>query len=210
MKKVLILGIFGFLFANQSNAQFTNNYELGIGARVQKTEQLYWENGVGLDYTSDFLLHKKIHLKMSYATSRLGSAIGSNALKQDNYLIGADWRFRSEKDFQLFAGINTGYFHFDTEVPIFDVLPHNSMLFSLETGFFYKFKFPMATSLSVGYNLINGDGVSKPGTLFPVYYQLSVFYYLTPHSLNSQIPKRKSFDPVYKKRTKKGGNLNEI
>lgn len=178
MKRLIIIFLLGFIFIASSTAQFFESYELGVGARVQKTEQLYWENGVGLDYTSDFLLHKKIHLKMSYASSRLGSAIGSNAIKQDNYLVGVDWRFRSDKDFQVFAGANTGFFHADMETPQFDILPHNSMLFSVETGLFYKFKFPMATSLSVGYNLINGDGVSKPGTLFPVFYQLSVFYYI--------------------------------
>jgi len=178
MRKVVLCVLFSIVFVVQSNAQFASNYELGVGLRIQKTEQLYWENGIGLDYTSDFLMKKKIHIKMSYASSRIGSAFGTNAIKQDNYLIGADWRFRSDKDFQIFVGSNTGFFHFDTENPIFDVLPNNSMLLSLETGLFYKFKFPLATSLSVGYNIINGDGVSKPGTLFPVFYQLSVFYCL--------------------------------
>ncbi len=178
MRKVVLCVLFSIVFVVQSNAQFASNYELGVGLRIQKTEQLYWENGIGLDYTSDFLMKKKIHIKMSYASSRIGSAFGTNAIKQDNYLIGADWRFRSDKYFQIFAGLNTGFFHFDTENPIFDVLPNNSMLLSLETGLFYKFKFPLATSLSVGYNIINGDGVSKPGTLFPVFYQLSVFYCL--------------------------------
>lgn len=177
MKQIIIPVFFIIFSVIETYAQFAENYELGIGVRIQKTEQLYWENGVGLDYTSDFLMKKKIHLKMSYASSRIGSALGTNAIKQDNYLIGADWRFRPDKDFQIFAGMNTGFFHFDTEEPMFDVLPNNSMLLSLETGLFYKFKFSMATSLSVGYNLINGDGVSKPGTLFPVFYQLSVFYY---------------------------------
>jgi len=178
MKKNIIVVLLLIFCITETYAQFTNNYELAMGVRFQKTEQLYWENGVGLDYTSDFLMQKKIHLKMSYASSRIGSAFGTNAIKQDNYLIGADWRFRTEKDFQIFAGMNTGFFHYDTEDPIFDVLPNNSMLLSVETGLFYKFKFPMAASLSVGYNLINGDGVSKPGTLFPVFYQLSVFYYI--------------------------------
>jgi hypothetical protein len=115
---------------------------------------------------------------MSYITSRLGSAISSNAIRQENYLIGADWRFRAKKPFQIFAGLNTGYFHADMENEIFNVLPHNSLMLSVEAGLFYKFKFPIATSLSAGYNLINGDGVSTPGSLFPVFYQLSVFYYL--------------------------------
>jgi len=177
MRKIFIFVAVFMLFIPFANAQKDScNYELGVGLRFQKTEQLYWENGVGADFTSDFLLHKKIHLKLSYATSRLGSAINSNAVKQDNFLIGADWRFRSDKNFQIFAGLNTGFFHADMETPIFNVLPHNSMLFSLETGLNYKFRFPLEASLSVGYNVINGDGLTIPGTLFPVFYQLSVFY----------------------------------
>ena len=177
MRKALF-AVFVILSISLLKAQTAASDELAVGLRFQKTEQLYWENGVGADFTSDFLLHKKIHLKLSYATSRIGSAFLTNAIRQDNVVIGVDWRFRSDKDFQLFAGLNTGFFHADMENPIFNVLPHNSMLLQLETGLFYKFKFPLATSLSVGYNLINGDGVNVPGTLFPVYYQLSVFYYI--------------------------------
>jgi len=153
MKKAMIFLVLFYIGIPFSNAQDRAPYELGVGIRFQKTQSLYWENGIGADFTSDFLLHKKIHLKMSYATSRMGSAFNSNAIKQDNYLIGADWRFRSEKDLQIFAGANTGFFHADMEEAEFDVLPHNSMLLLLETGLFYKFKFPLATSLSVGYNV---------------------------------------------------------
>lgn len=178
MKKLLII-LFP-LFANfsQIDAQKSSLDEFALGIHFQKTDKLYWENGIGLDYTSNVLMGKRIHLKLSYATSRLGSAIKSNAIKQDNYLIGADWRLRSQKDFQLFAGLNTGFFHADMETAAFNVLPHNSILFSVETGLFYKFQFPAALNLSIGYNIINGDGVSKPGSLFPVFYQLSFFYYI--------------------------------
>jgi len=185
MRKSLFILFVSLIIVSNAWAQSTDSYELGVGLRFQKTEQLYWENGFGADFTSGFLLNKKIHLKLSYTSSRLGSAFSSNAIKQDNYLIGADWRFRSEKDFQIFAGLNTGFFHADMERAQFDILPHNSMLFSLETGLFYKFKFPLALNLSLGYNIINGNGVSSPGTLFPLYYQMSVFYYI-------DIPKKKS------------------
>lgn len=178
MKKILFLFVAVMLQIPVMKAQLIASDELGVGLRFQKTEQLYWENGVGLDYTSDFLQKKRIHLKMSYATSRLGSAMLGNAVRQDNFLVGADWRFRSQKPLQIFAGLNTGFFHADMENSVFDVLPHNSLLLSAEAGLFYKFKFPLAASLSVGYNLINGDGMSKPGTLFPVYYQMSVLYYI--------------------------------
>lgn len=178
MNKSLLLGVVSMMITPFIKAQKNETYELGIGLRFQKTEQLYWENGIGADFTSDFLLNRRIHLKMSYATSRIGSALIGNAIKQDNIVVGADWRFRSQKDFQIFAGLNTGFFHADMETAQFNVLPHNSLLFSLETGLFYKFKFPVASSLTVGYNLINGDGLNTPGTLFPVVYQLSVFYYI--------------------------------
>lgn len=172
-RKSLFVSFFCVMLIPVANAQLFESYELGAGLRFQKSEQMYWENGVGVDFTSDFLLNKKIHLKMSYATSRLGSALGSNAVKQDNFLVGADWRFRAEKDLQIFAGLNTGFFYADMEELQFSVLPHNSMLLSVETGLFYKFKFPAAASLSAGYNLM-----TTPGTLFPVFYQLSLFYYL--------------------------------
>lgn len=179
MKKIIPILFVLSLFSTHSNAQLFQNYELGVGARIQKTEQLYWENGISTDFTSDFLLKKNIHVKLSYVTSRIGSAFNSNALKQDNFIIGADWRFRSSKRFQIFAGFNTGFFHADMENIQFYSLPHNSLTFGMETGLYYKFKFPLTASLSVGYNLINGDGIGTPGTLFPVYYQMSVFYNIT-------------------------------
>ena len=178
MKKILFTSFFFCLFSLVILAEEPASYELGVGLRFQKTEQLYWENGVGADFTSDFLLQKKIHLKLSYATSRLGTAFLSNAIRQDNYLIGADWHFMADKPFQIFAGLNTGFFHADMESPQFDVLPNNSLLFSVEAGMSYKFKFPVTVSLSTGYNLISGDGLTVPGSLFPVFYQLSVYYHL--------------------------------
>jgi hypothetical protein len=178
MKKILSLLLPFLFFCVTVNAREPDTYELGVGVRIQKTEQLYWENGAAVDYTSGFLLHKQVHLKLSYVTSRLGNAFTGNAVKQDNYIVGADWHFRSTKAFQIFAGLNTGFFHADMETQQFNVLPHNSILFSLEAGLYYKFKFPLAAGLSAGYNLINGNGVSTPGTLFPVFYQLSVFYRL--------------------------------
>ena len=62
----------------------------------------------------------------------------------------------------------------DYENPLFDILPTKSMLLSVETGLNYQFKFPMSASLTLGYNLKNGDGVNVPGSLFPVFYRLSI------------------------------------
>lgn len=178
---LLVFSLFVQFTKSQDNVAVTNSQnipqEFGVGIRVQKTEGLYWENGVSADYTADFLLHKHVHLKLSYVTSRLGTALATNAIRQDNYILGADWRFMPDKPFQIFTGLNTGFFHADMENSVFNVLPHNSLLLSVEAGLSYKFKKPFGVNLSAGYNVISGDGVSSPGTLFPVYYQLSVFYY---------------------------------
>lgn len=175
MKKI-ILPLILFLFTGVVNAQFTKNYELNGGVVIQKTLKLYWENGIGADYTSDFLLNKKIHLKAAYVTSVLGSAMGTNAIKQGSFTLGANWHFFHTRPLQIFAGLNTGYFAADYEEEVFDVLPHKSLMLQLEGGLTYKFNASITASLSAGYNLITGDGVNGPGTLFPLFYQLKVFY----------------------------------
>ena len=175
MRKLILLFtlLLSFHFVS---AQFLANYEINGGVVMQKTQKLYSENGIGADFTSDFLLNKKIHLKLNYVTSRLGSALGTNAIKQDNLTIGADWHFFPTKPLQIFTGLNTGYFYADYEEDMFKQLPHSSVLMRFESGLSYKFNNPFSASLSFGYNFVNGNGVSKPGTLFPVFYQLKIFY----------------------------------
>ncbi|MHB9055293.1 MAG: hypothetical protein ACYC2P_03950 [Paludibacteraceae bacterium] len=175
MRKLELLFIF-FLFLDHANAQFVKNYELNAGLVSQKTQKLYWENGFGADFTSDFLLNKRVHLKGAFITSRLGSAIGSNAIKQESLTLGADWRFFHKRAFQIFTGLNTGYFMAHYEDPQFDVLPNTSVLFQFESGLVYHFVFPLSISASLGYNFINSNGSEGPGTLFPVYYQLKAYY----------------------------------
>ena len=150
--------------------------ELKAGIRIQKAQKLYWENGVAFDYANPKILYSRIHFGASYATSRLGSALGSNAIKQDNYLVSAAYHFRPQKQLQPFARLNLGYFHADYEEAVFDVLPNSAFMTSVDAGLYYEFKIPLTLSLSAGYNLNAGTGSAGPGTLFPVYYQLSVFY----------------------------------
>lgn len=160
------------------SAQSTKQQNLKAGIVLQKTQSLYWENGVGFDYSSANVFDNKIHFKATFLSSRLGSAFNSNAIKQDNFIVGADWRFLSEKDLQILVGLNTGVFKAHYDDPIFDVLPSSAILLSAETGLTYQFKFPMSAVLSVGYNLRSGDGVGIPGTLFPVFYKLGLYYSL--------------------------------
>ncbi len=41
-----------------------------------------------------------MHFGLSYVTTRLGSALGTNAIKQDNYLLNVGYFFRNQKKLQ--------------------------------------------------------------------------------------------------------------
>ena len=181
MKKKFVFCILSFfsVLCLQAQSSGTNDGWLGEikgGIRIQKTQKLYWENGFSFDFASPKIADSRIHFGVSYVTTRLGSAMGSYAIRQDNYLISAGYHFRHQKQLQPFARLNTGYFHADYEEDIFDVLPNTSFLFSVDAGFSYEFKIPITASLSAGYNVISGSGTSRPGTLYPFYYQMSIFY----------------------------------
>ena len=176
MRKTVLLVIFSFtvLLANAKSNGL--NGELKGGVRIQKAQKLYWENGFCADYASSSIADGSIHFGASYATSRLGSAMGSNAIKQDNYLVSAAYHFRHQKQFQPFTRMNLGYFHADYEDAAFDDLPNSAFLFPIDAGLSYQFSFPLTLDLSVGYHFNAGDGTSGPGTLYPVFYQFSICY----------------------------------
>lgn len=181
MKKKLVLSflfITSFLCLQAQTSDPSDGWlgELKGGIRLQKTQKLYWENGFAFDFASPKIADSRIHFGLSYVTTRLGSAMGTNAIKQDNYLVGAGYHFRANKQFQPFTRLNLGYFHADYEYAIFDVLPGNAFLLSLDAGLSYEFKVPLTISLSAGYNLNSGTGTAGPGTLFPVFYQMSIYY----------------------------------
>ena len=150
--------------------------DLKVGVRIQKTQKLYWENGFAIDYTCSRLYNKRVHLGLSYTTSRLGSAMNSNAIKQDNYLFNASYHFRHNKSLQPIFRINLGYFYADMEEEIFQVIDHTAFMFSLDAGIYYQFDFPLSIGLTAGYNLSAGNGTSGPGSLYPIFYQMSLFY----------------------------------
>lgn len=183
MKKKLLLCflLISFLLCFQAQCAGRNNGWLGElkgGLRIQKAQKLYWENGFTLDFASPRIANKRIHLGASYVTSRIGTAMGTNAIKQDNFLISAGYHFRPQKQLQPFTRLNIGYFQADYEEAIFDVLPNSAMLFPVEVGLCYEFKMPITVSLSAGYHLNAGTGSSGPGTLYPVFYQMSLYYTL--------------------------------
>lgn len=146
------------------------------GIRIQKTQKLYYENGFTFDFTSPKVVNNRIHLGVSYVSTRLGSAVGNNAIKQDNFLLSLGYSFRDQKKLQPFTRINTGYFTADYESDIFDGLTNDAYILSIDAGLSYELNVPVTINLSAGYNLNTGNGLDGPGTLHPVFYQMSVYY----------------------------------
>jgi hypothetical protein len=166
MKKFLTLLFLTF----SSAATFCQIHTLDAGIRLQKTVGLYYENGV----TAQYNLNRRWAGGISFVSSRLGSAIGTNALKQDNFILSGAYHFRPAKKLKPFVRLNTGYFHADYESEIFKSLPNSSLLASLDAGISYQFKSPLKINFSAGYNSISGDGLSSPGTLYPIFLQSSI------------------------------------
>ncbi|MCK5823792.1 MAG: hypothetical protein KAG96_00100 [Ichthyobacteriaceae bacterium] len=176
-----LLIIFWFSLNAQNNeTEITNNNNLQVGVLFQKTQKLYWENGFEIDYTNKVLFNKRIHFGFDFVTSRLGSAISSNAIKQESYRFNTSYHFRNTKDFKIVPSLNIGYFYADYEEEIFDVLVNTSLIFSGEIGVSYSLKnklnVPISLNLSTGMNLISGNGIKSAGTLYPFYYQISMLY----------------------------------
>jgi hypothetical protein len=141
-----------------------------VGLRFQKTLNLYHENGL----TAHYFSHQRVAWGGSYVSSRLGSAIGSNAIKQDNLFLSGAYYFRPKRRLKSFIRANAGWFFADYEVNMFDQLPNTSPLLSVESGVSFPVFRAIHLNTSLGYNLITGNGFKRPGTLFPLFYQVSM------------------------------------
>jgi hypothetical protein len=176
-----ILRATGLIIIFQLICQFSygqvHTFEAGL--RFQKTVDLYYENGISGQYH----LTKRITLGASYLSSRLGSAFGSNAIKQDNFLLSGSWMFRPKKPLKPFLRANLGYFTADYESDTFKSLTNTSAIASMDAGLAYSFKSPLRLNLSIGYNAITGDGAKGAGTLYPVFYQTSIFWNLAKRKM---------------------------
>ena len=147
---------------------------LDVGIRLQKTIGLYVENGLTVQYSHPKLTRQRLVVGLSYVTSRLGTALGSNAVKQDNLLVSASCFFRPARVIRPVLRLNAGYFRADYGFDLFNVLPRTSPLISPELGLYVCPRLPLKVGATVGYNLLTGNGISGPGTLYPVFVQTSV------------------------------------
>lgn len=147
---------------------------LDLGIRAQKTIGLYTENGITAQFAHTKLANQRLYVGLTYVTSRLGTALHSNAIKQDNYLASVMYLFRPSWLIRPLVRLNAGYFRADYGSELFRDLPQSSLLASPEIGLCVCPRFPLKLNASVGYNLLTGDGVNGPGTLYPVFVQTSL------------------------------------
>jgi hypothetical protein len=155
---------------------------LDVGIRMQKSVGLYYENGITAQYTGEKLARQRLYFGLSYVTSRLGTAIGTNAIRQDNILASATFLFWPKSLIRPLVRGNVGYFMAHLGDNMFDDLPDRSLLASGEAGLCVCPDFPLKLYTSIGYNLITGNGVKGPGTLYPVFIQTSITWNILQNS----------------------------
>jgi len=178
IKKTLLTLLFftGYLAANAQNSV------LDVGIRMQKEIGLYYENGFTLNYSYKNLMPDKLYFGLTYVSSRFGTAINSNAIKQDNFLFSPAYYFRKNHLIRPFVRVDVGYFDADYGSKIFDVLPSKTLLLSSDLGVSVQTHCPLKLSASLGYNFITSNGTNNvPGTIYPVFYQLTLSWNLLNH-----------------------------
>ena len=152
------------------------NWNLSAGLRLQKSYHWYWENGVTIDFSHTKLFHQRLHFGVHFLSSSLGSAWGTNAIRQEQYLLFGRYLFLHEKKLHPFIQLNAGYLFAHYDQSYFSELDNDSPLLSVELGILANLTSKMDAGISVGYNAIYGDGLSGAGTIYPLIYQFTIQY----------------------------------
>jgi hypothetical protein len=173
--KWIILGIV-LIYMNLPTKSLAQQSHIDIGIRSQKTFGLYLENGFLSQISFDSIANNRLFLGIGFISSRMGSALGTNAIKQDNYQIWLSYYFKKDRKLQPFVSMNSGYFVADYEAEMFNVLDRSSMLLSAISGLEWTTPVQLKINMALGYNLISGNGLNGPGTLYPLFAQLNFFY----------------------------------
>lgn len=150
--------------------------ELLLGVKLQKTHNLYYENGINADYSSSEFLGNQFHSGFSYISSRFGSAFNSNAIKQDIILFHTSYTFLEKAILNPFIKLNAGLIIADYQSPLFDDIDNTMPLTSIDLGLSYTPIKPLKAQVSLGYNIITSDGTSGVGTVYPLYFNIIIMW----------------------------------
>lgn len=150
------------------------------GIRLQKTWELYWQNGAELSCSHDAWVQDRLVLGVSAVSTRIGSAWASDALRQEEYLVHSQWRFRSGKRWEPFVGMALGWFWLHIENPLFQGIPHSSPLWVWEGGTSWEFRHGVGLQFGLGWHMLTGDGTQGPGSLYPLFMQTQLRWRFWP------------------------------
>ena len=166
---------FLLLFALMFSVANAEDEQLSIGLRLQQSWNMYNENGITVQFTPKNILNDQLSFGATYVSSRFGSAINSNAILQDNFVLHSTYVF-SKSSFSPLVRLNAGYCFADYESSLFDDIDASMPLFSIEAGASYAFDVPLTVQAGLGYNLITSDGSSGIGTVYPLFVQCTLLW----------------------------------
>ncbi len=164
------------LRVNAKDSAHVLKHQLWVGIRIQKTWELYWENGITLQWQPAEIFGGRPLISADFVSSRLGSAINSNALKQEIYRLGLGLRFRNNQRFRPGFRLNPGFYHLDYEFEIFKDLDVNAFTLSGEILALIDIYKGSAIQTSIGMHVLNSNGENGKGGVFPLYAALEIMW----------------------------------
>ncbi|MFT6746847.1 MAG: hypothetical protein ACJAZ2_001192 [Glaciecola sp.] len=164
------------VFPEQNCVRKLNQLEIGL--LLQKSYHFYWENGITVTYRPSNIMNCRLGVGLNVLSSRLGSALGTNAIKQDQILLFGQYDFLPSKTIKPFVQLNFGYLKAQYDQDIFSELEDESLLTSINIGVTGTVKEMLVIKGSLGYNIIGGNGQSGLATVYPLIFHLSVQYKL--------------------------------
>ena len=146
------------------------------GIRFERAVDFYWYNGVSAEYTSPKLINNRLGIGFNFLSSRLGTAMSSNAIPFYEIDLSGSYYLRNGKSLQPYFRLNTGFAKASYGDDVFRSIPDHAMILSVEAAMTYRFNIPVKISLGGGYNVLTGNGSKGLATIFPAYGQCSVMY----------------------------------
>jgi len=161
MKKLFIALLCAPLLTGWPDLALTQQAEgptILIGTFVEKNYST--QPGAQVSYSSAAIMGGRPRFSASYSTTRLATALGSNALTEDRLQLGAGWYFRRGRTLSPFAGANVGYTRFDREDPhLFEGLDNSSAILSVLAGAEVRVHPTVRANGSIGYSHLQSSTV---------------------------------------------------
>lgn len=129
--------------------------------------------GLQVSYASEAIAGGRPRFSFSYSTTRLSTALGSNALTEDRFQLGAGWYFRRARRISPYLGLNVGYTRFNREdEELFALLDNSAPILTLLAGAEVTVHPSLRANANVGYSHLQSS------TVYPLVAGLGLHYRL--------------------------------